>query len=194
MLRNKLMAGLAVLALLGTIIGCGGDTGESNEAATTFTLEGYVMVDAYHYDEATGTYIHFYHDESSNLVVNAGLEWIELQLGSDSPTATSAQYISLSTDGTSPVAGWTQIISELTTVPGSGLARALGAYTSAGTGSWTIVKQFTADATFTDVQLSGLQWASSGDNNLLAANTFTAVSLVTDDLLTVTWTISVANL
>ena len=194
MLRNKLMAGLAVLALLGIIIGCGGDTGESNEAANTFTLEGYVTVDAYHYDEATGTYIHFYHDESSNLVVNAGLEWIELQLGSDSPTATSAQYISLSDDGTSPAAGWTQIISELTTVPGSGLARALGTYASAGTGSWTIVKQFTADATFTDVQLSGLQWASSGDGNLLAANTFTAVSLVTDDLLTVTWTISVANL
>ena len=50
MLRNRLMAGLAVLALLGTIVGCGGDTGESSGAANTFTLDGYVTIDDYHYD------------------------------------------------------------------------------------------------------------------------------------------------
>jgi len=188
MLRNRLMAGLAVLALLGTIVGCGSDTGEVNEAANTFTLEGYVTVDAYHYDEATGTYIHFYHDESSNLITTIGLNWIEDQLG-DSPATDPAKWISLSTDATSPVVGWTQIISEIAS---NGLERAAGTYASTDDGAWEISHTFTATGTHTDVQLTGLQWASSGDGNLMAANTFTPVTLTTDDSLTVTWTLTLS--
>ncbi len=193
MLRSRLVIGLAVLALLGTISGCGGDTGESPGAANTITLQGYVTVDAYHYDEATGTYVHFYHDESSNLMTTLGLNWIETQLGDFANSTTdTARYISLSLDATSPAAGWTQIITELAA---GGLTRAVGAYsTTGGDGVWTISNTFTATTTHTNVQLTGLQYASTGDGNLMAANTFTPVSLANLDTLTVTWTISVAQL
>jgi len=219
MLRNRLMTGLALLVLLGTIVGCGGDIGQSPEEANTlertveetivvleqpaeeanidleqpaeetntFTIKGWVTVDAYRYDAVTGTYIHFYHDESSNLITTLGLNWLEDQLG-DSPTTDPAKWISLSLDATSPVVGWTQIIGE---IAAGGLTRTAGGYASTGDGVWTISNTFTATATHTDVQLTGLQYASSGDNNLFAANTFTTpVTLAADDSLTITWTLT----
>ena len=223
MLRNRLMTGVVVLVSLVAITGCGGnieqppeaakvdlertveesiavlaqpaeeaniDLGQLAEEANTFTIKGWVTVDAYRYDAATGTYIHFYHDESSNLVVDIGLEWIEDQLGGESPTATSAQYISLSLDATSPAAGWTQIPTE---IAAGGLTRAEGTYADTGTGNWTITKMFTSTTDHSNVQLTGLNWASSGSGNLLAANTFTAVTLADQDSLTITWALSLSN-
>ena len=187
MTRNRLMIGVAVLALLGTIAGCGGDTGESNEAANTFTLQGWVTVDAYHYDEATGTYVHFYHDESSNVITTIGLNWIEDQLG-DSPSTDPAKWISLSNDGSSSDA-WTKLPTELDDT--NGMGRAVGAYASTDDGVWTILKTFTATGAVT-VQTTGLQWVVTlqSDDNLMAANDFTSVTLATDDSLTVTWTLT----
>ena len=187
MLRKRIMAGLAVLALLGIIAGCGGETG-GNEAANTLNLQGYVTVDAYHYDEATGSYIHFYHDESSNLLTTIGKNWIEDQLG-DSPGTDPAKWISLSTSSSAPDAAWTQIPTE---IAADGLERAAGTYASTGDGVWTISKTFTATGAHTNVQLTGLNWASCGSGNLMAANTFTAVTLATDDSLTVTWTLTLS--
>lgn len=117
-----------------------------------------------------------------------GKNYIEDQLG-DSPNATApAKWISVSTSSDSPAAGWTQIPTEIST---NGLERASGTYTSTGDGVWTIHYQFTATGTHTDVQLTGLQWDDAGDNNLLGADTFTPVTLNSDDKLTVTWTITV---
>jgi hypothetical protein len=124
----------------------------------------------------------------AGVLTNIGADWIEDQLG-DSPSTQPADYISLSTDATSPVATWTQIISEIAS---GGLSRAQGTYASTGTGQWTISYQWTASATHTNVQLTGLQYGSSGDNNLLAADTFTPVTLNSGDKLTVTWTITVS--
>ncbi len=190
MLRNKLMAGLAVLALLGTIAGCGGDTGESSGAATTLTLDGYVTVDAYRYDEATGTYVQFYHDESSNVITTIGLNWIEDQLG-DSPGTDPAKWISLSNDGSS-LASWTKLPGELDNT--NGLGRAEGTYASTGDGVWTITYQFTASAAGGTVQTTGLQWVVTleSDSNLMAAKDFTQVTLASGDKLTVTWTITLS--
>ncbi len=211
MLRNRLITGVAVLVLLGAIAGCGVDlertveetiavleqpAEEANvnleqpaEETNTLIIKGYVIVDAYRYDAATGTYVHFYHDESSNLITNIGLDWIEDQLG-DSPASDPAKWISLSTDATL-VATLTQINSEITT---GGLARAVGTYSSTGTGAWEIEATFTASATHTSVQLTGLQWdvTAGSDGNLMAANTFTAVTLNTGDTLAITWQLSVS--
>ena len=189
MLRNRLMAGLAVLALLGTIVGCGGDTGESSGAANTFTLDGYVTVDAYHYDEATETYVLFYHDEGSNVITNIGKDWIEDQLG-DSPATDPAKWISLSNDGSS-LATWTQLPTELNN--DNGMGRWVGAYASTGVGVWTITYQFTATGAVT-VQTTGLQWSVTlqNDNDLMAAKDFTQVTLANGDKLTVTWTLTLS--
>jgi len=48
-------------------------------------------------------------------------------------------------------------------------------------------------ATHTDVQLTGLQYAVSGDGNLMAAKKFTAVTLTDQDSLTVTWTLTLGQ-
>jgi len=223
MTRNRLMIGVAVLVLLGVIAvfafglppettGVGqertvGETiavsdqpaGEPNvglappaEEAITFTLKGYVTVDAYHYDEATGIYVHFYHDESSNTITNLGFEWIEEQLG-DTPVTTAVQWISLSSNTGTPLTTWTQIPAEI--VDTYGLDRALGAYTDTGTGAWEISYQFTVDAgqSYTAVQLTGLQYAASGDGNLFAANIFTPVDLGGGDTLTITWELTLSE-
>lgn len=123
-------------------------------------------------------------------LMDIGADWIEDQLG-DSPSTDPAKWISVSTNSSSlPGDGsWTQIPNEIVA---NGLERAAGTYASVGVGSWTISYQFTASATHTDVQLTGLQWASSGDNNLVGADTFTPVSLEDGDKLTVTWTITVS--
>lgn len=222
MTRNRLMIGVVVLVLLGAIVvfafglppettGVGqertvGETiavsdqpaGEPNvglappaEEATTFTLKSWVTVDAYHYDEATGTYVHFYHDESSNVITTLGFEWIEEQLG-DTPVTTAVQWISLSRNTGTPVVGWTEIPEEI--VDAFGLIRALGAYTDTGTGAWKISHQFNVSGgTYTAVQLTGLQYASSGNGNLFAANTFTPVDLGDGDTLTITWELTLSE-
>ncbi len=158
----------------------------------TFTIKGWVTVDAYHYDAATGTYIHFYHDESSNLLTTIGFDWIEDQLG-DSPATVSAQAISLSSDSGTPAAGWTIVPGEI--VDANGLIRAAGTYASTGVGVWTITNTFTASGgSYTAVRLTGLHWdaISAADNTLLAANDFTAVDLADGDSLTVTWTLTLS--
>jgi hypothetical protein len=191
MLRNRLMAGLAMLALLGTIVGCGGDTGDANEAANTFTLEGYVTVDAYHYDEATGSYVQFYHDEGSNVITTIGKNFIEEHLGIGGATYDDpAKWISLSNDGDA-AAGLTQLTAELDNT--NGMGRTEGAYASAGDGIWTISKTFTATGDVT-VQTTGLQWlvTAQSDNNLMAVNDFASVTLAADDSLTVTWTLTLS--
>jgi hypothetical protein len=186
MLRNRFIIGVVLLVLLGAIAGCGVGSEQSPEMANTVTITGRVVVDAYHYDEATGTYVHFYHHESENLLVTIGKDWIAQQLGGTASTD-PAKWISLSTDTTSPVVGWTQIISEIAS---GGLTRAAGTYShTGGTNTWEIEATFSASATHTAVQLTGLQWSvtASSDNNLMAANTFTAVTLNDGDALTVTW-------
>lgn len=122
-----------------------------------------------------------------NVVTNIGLDKIELELG-DAGTTDEANYISLTESATSPSASWTILPSEIAS---GGLTRALGTYDSTGTGAWRIQKTFTASASFT-VRTAGLNWASSGDNNLLAAVAFgTVATLASGDTLNVTWTCSV---
>jgi len=130
-------------------------------------------------------------DHNAGVLTTIGKNYIEGKLG-DSSYANNTKFaddISVSTDTGSPAAGWTEIPSEITT---GGLDRNSGTYTSTGDGQWTIEYQFTASATHTDVQLTGLQWdpTDGSDNDLLAADTFTPVTLNSGDKLTVTWTIT----
>ena len=195
MLRSRLVAGLAVLALLGTIAGCGGDTGESLGAANTLTLGGYVTVDAYHYDEATGTYVQFYHDEGSNVITTIGLNFIENHLGiGGAGNDDAATWISLSNDASAD-AGWTQLAGEPATND-NGLGRLFGNYsTTGGDGVWQISETFNVIADGGTVQTTGLQWLAGlqSNNNLLAVKNFAQVTLVNGDSLTVTWTITLTQ-
>lgn len=132
-----------------------------------------------------------YWDHHAGTLTTIGKNYIEGKLG-DSSYANNTKFaddISVSTSTDSPAEAWTQIPTEITT---GGLERASGTYASTGDGVWTVSHQFTASATHTNVQLTGLQWdATAGSNNdLLGADTFTPVTLNSGDKLTVTWTIT----
>ncbi len=128
-----------------------------------------------------------YWSRHAGVVTTIGLNWIEDQMG-DSPSTDAAEWISLSTSASAPSAAWTQIPSEIAS---NGLERAASSYASTGNGQWTQSHQFTASGTHTSVQLTGLQYANTGDNNLLCSDTFTPVTLSSGDKITVTWTVTV---
>lgn len=164
-----------LVALFGTVFFVGFQTGY-------YRREAELSIDVGTYSLHVTVYVNGeYWDHHAGVLTTIGKNWIEDQLG-DSPATDPAKWISLSTSSDSPAAGWTQIPTEIT---GNGLHRQAGTYASTGDGVWTIEKQFTANATNTNVQLTGLQWASSGDNNLLGADTFTPVTLNDGDKITV---------
>ena len=129
----------------------------------------------------------------AGVLTTIGKNFIEGKLGDSTYTNNTkfADAISVSTDSGSPAAGWTSIPNEITS---GGLDRNTGTYSSTGDGQWTIEYQFTATTTHTDVQLTGLQWdpTDGSGNDLLAADTFTPVTLNNNDKITVTWTITVS--
>jgi hypothetical protein len=130
-----------------------------------------------------------YRHEDHNLITNAGKDFISTQIGSTTPGANGANFIALSSDTTAPAAGDTTLTGEIT---GGGLARAQGTYAhTTGTNTFTITKTFTATASHTAVQKAGLFTASSG-GTMMAENTFTSVTLASNDQLTITWTITLS--
>ena len=122
-----------------------------------------------------------------NLLTNGGRDWMIAQVYTNTSAGTRGSgFIALTSDTGSPAAGDTALASEITT---GGLARADATTKShtGGTNSTTIQHTFTASATHTAVQKSGLFNASSGVT-LSHENTFTAVTLQSSDTLQVTWT------
>lgn len=122
-----------------------------------------------------------------NLLTNGGRDWMIAQVYTNTSAGTRGSgFIALTSDTGAPAAGDTALASEITT---GGLVRADATTKShtGGTNSTTIQHTFTASATHTAVQKSGLFNASSGVT-LSHENTFTAVTLQTSDTLQVTWT------
>jgi len=124
----------------------------------------------------------------AGVLTTIGKNWLEDQIG-DSPSTDSAHWISVSTSASGPSAAWTQIPTEIAS---GGLTRQAGTYASTGDGTWTITTTFTATTTHTSVQLTGENYAVSGDNNLLGADTFTPVTLGDQDQLIVQFSNSVS--
>jgi len=158
-------------------------SGEALETPQT-EVEFDIHLRAWHRDKA-GNLKTF--SEHAGTLTTIGANYIEGLLGNNATDA-SAQWISLSNDGTSPSAAWTQLPTE---IAANNLSRALGTYTSTGDGQWTITYTFTASGT-QSLQLAGLQWAPSGDNNLLCADQITSVSMEASDTLELEWSLSVS--
>jgi hypothetical protein len=139
--------------------------------------------------ESDDTYSIFWSRHAGTLL-DDGKDFIEKQV-SGVPGTVAATYVALSSDATSPAAGWSRIYSEINT--GGSLDRVNGTYASTGVGAWTVTKQFTADGAYTNVQLTGLCWSDTDASNdtTIAADTFTATTLANGDKITITWTVSV---
>ena len=126
----------------------------------------------------------YYDQWVHNLRTNAGINWQYGQMAGG--TAAVCTYIALSNDSGTPAATDTAVASEITS---NGLARAAGtpAHTSNAT-SYTLSYTFTATGA-QSAQKAGMLNASSA-GTLCFENTFTAVSMQTNDTLAVTWTIN----
>jgi hypothetical protein len=86
-----------------------------------------------------------------------------------------------------PVAAASETYNEYT---GCGLGNVQGAYTSLGqTGNWTVSNTFTASCDNLEVNVTRLQ-NESGVN--FAGNSFTLVTMQTNDQLTINWTLQVS--
>lgn len=147
-------------------------------------IQGYVVVEARHADGAL-----FYHDETDNLLTLDGRDLFHAQCYTNIAAGTiGGNYIAVTVDTGAPAASDTALTGEITT---GGLARAQATtrtHTN-DTNSTTLAITFTASATHTAVQKSGLFNATSGVT-LTHEATFTPVNLVSSDSLTVTWTLN----
>ena len=128
-------------------------------------------------------------ENKPNLLTNAGRDWMIAQVYTNTSAGTRGSgYIALTANSTSPAAGDTSLAAEITS---GGLARADATTKShtGGTNSTTIQHTFTASATHTNVQKSGL-FNNTKDNSdtMSHENVFTAVTLQSSDTLQVTWT------
>jgi hypothetical protein len=126
-----------------------------------------------------------------NLVTNAGLNAIRDTIGQGTNfSAFESIGLCNATAGCgSPAAGDTTLENEFTSC---GLSRAAGTYGTLGTGNWSIFNTFTATCDNRITNKTGIfNHTSSG--TLFAENTFTLVTLQTNDQLTVNWTIQVVN-
>ena len=127
--------------------------------------------------------------DKHNLGTDAGEDLLHAQMYTNTSAGTrGAGFIALSTNAGGASAAHTSVASEITT---GGLARADATTKThtGGTNVTTIENVFTASATHTNVQLTGLLNAGSG-GTLVHENTFTATTLASGDELQVTWTIT----
>ena len=123
-----------------------------------------------------------------NLLTNAGRDYFHAQCYTNtSAGGVGCNFIALSENSSGAAAGHTAVAGEINS---GGLSRAISSPThNSGTNFTTLVKTFTASATFSAVQLCGiLNAASSG--TLGHEATFTSVALVSGDTLQVTWTLT----
>jgi hypothetical protein len=155
-------------------------------AGANFYTSALVKLDVLTVHSRNGEIIDMQH--SAGTVTNIGKDYIEDQV-SDSPSATLiAKYISCDdTDSSGLSATSTQLTSELAA---NGFTRAAGTYASTGTGTWTVSKTFTSSGTQA-VQTYGLQWDTTGNNNLLGYDISSVKNTVSGDTLAVTFTLTI---
>ena len=145
--------------------------------ANGWTFVGFTVDGRYHYQ-----YV------STNVIVNAGQNWAQGQISGTPSASLKAVYIGLSESSSAPSYTDTTIPTELTA---NGLSRATGTYTSgtaaSGDISWKVEYTWTASAAAT-VCKAGL-FVTSGYNAtpMYAENTFAAVTLASNDTISLTW-------
>lgn len=128
-------------------------------------------------------------EDKHNLLTNGGRDFIHAQAYRNTSAGTEgSRYIAVSNDSGSPAAGDTTLTGEIST---NGLARAAATTNTHTNGTNTSVLgiTFTATGAHSNVQKSALfNQASTG--TMTHENTFTPVTLATDDQLQISWTLT----
>ena len=149
-------------------------------------IHGYLTVAVKRAEENFWTYLAY---NKHNLLTNGGRDFFHAQVYTNTSTGTvGGNFIGLTANSGAPAAGDTTLTAEITT---NGLGRAVATTLthSAGTNATTLAKTFTASGAHTDVQKSGLFNAASA-GILTHVNTFTPVTLATNDTLAVSWSLT----
>ena len=133
----------------------------------------------------------FFDQTVANLRTNAGANWQADIMAKTSAPPVNAQcnYLGLSNDAGGASATHTALASEIIV---NGLARAQGTYNhTADTSTYTVAHQWTATGA-QSAQLAGTFTAAGPPvaGTMCFENTFTPVSLQTNDTLTLTWTVN----
>lgn len=124
-----------------------------------------------------------------NLLTDAGRDFIHNQAYTNTSAGTRGSgFVAVTTDAGAPSAGDTTLASEITT-GGLGRADADTKTHTNGTNVTTIEHTYTASATHTAVVKSALFNAASV-GTMTHENTFTSVTLQSNDTLKVTWTLT----
>lgn len=142
-------------------------------------------------DGQRGSYAPIVEEEVHNLLTDDGRDFLHQQGYETTGLGTNgANYIALTSDTGTPAVTDTTLASEITT---GGLARAQGtvAHTTGAT-TTTIQYTFTATATHSAVQKSGLFTAASAGIMVHEAS-FMSVNLQSNDQLQITWTITLSE-
>lgn len=129
-------------------------------------------------------------ENKHNLLTNGGRDFIHAQAYRNTSAGTEGtRYIAVTTNATAPDAADTALTGEITT---NGLARAAATTNthSNGTNTSTLGITFTASGAHTNVQKSGLFNQGTVGGTMTHENTFTPVTLATNDQLQVTWTLT----
>lgn len=124
-----------------------------------------------------------------NVLYTTGKNLIRTYLGDTGGGTDEVDQISLcnATAGCgTPVAGKTE---DFTAYAGCGLEEATGTYGALGDGNWSIYTTFTA--TCDDLLVNATRLGNT-NNDDFAGNSFSLVTLQTNDQLTINWTISVS--
>lgn len=126
---------------------------------------------------------------STNLMTNAGLNWLADIMSNTSTPSVNAQcnYIAVTNTGITPGASDTALSGEISS---NGLSRAQATYahTSNAT-TYTLTKVFTASGTQAAQAAGVFTAASSG--TMCFEDTFTSASLLSGDTLTIVWTVTI---
>ncbi|MFN4336479.1 MAG: hypothetical protein ACK4FV_02720 [Candidatus Nitrosocaldus sp.] len=179
---NTLLLGmfLAVYTTNSAIIGIVSSTNNNVESAGFYDK---VLITV----ERNGNIIYRY--ETHNLITDAGKDFIRQQaFGTASSTA---QYIALSTDPTTPTPSDTTLVGEIIS---QGLGRAQGTATNGGTGQITISKTFTmtsGNQTSFTINKAGLFDSSSGGTLVAVALISNPPTLQAGDSITINWQINI---
>lgn len=195
---NKKYSIPLVVSLMAIMVAVGYFAGHSNSFTINVVqgngITGYVTVAVKRAGETEFTTIFASH----NIVVTQGLKRVQNFLAwyniSGTTNANCTKWISLSTSASTPIAGWLVIPSEINT--GGGLDRDGATPTWVNSTAFQVQKTFTADTTYTDVQLTGLNTADDdATNTLWAAISFSAtkVTLSSGDSIQMTWIINCAS-
>jgi len=153
---------------------------DSTESDATITYHSNVCV--YKNGELTGPCSH-------NVLYNNGKEMIEARLGNGGSGSILNISLCNATDSPgcgAPVAAMTEAFNNFTNC---GLNAQNGAYGDLGTGNWSVAKTFTSTC---DNVVTNATRIMNATGSPFAGNSFTSVTLQTNDQLTINWTIWVS--